>query len=165
MLYLLACGSVLVLVFLTSTNALRVNRLANTWLGVFLACFACVLLGRGLPAAAPYYPNLLGWLELTRLAMAPAFYLSVVHFTAPARVARRRDALHFLPWLLFLLAMLPHLLTGQVVRPVALPGWAVVGIRLLVFSTPKVQAIAYWLVAYLTLNRHQRQLPQLTAQL
>ena len=159
MLYLLACGGVLVLAFLLST--LRVNRLANTWLGVFLACFACVLLDRGLP---PNYPTLPGWLELTRLAMAPAFYLSVVHFTAPNRPARRRDALHFLPWLLFLLLLLPHLLTGQVlIRPV--PSWAVAATRLLVFATPKLQATAYWLAAYLALNRHQRQLPQLTAQL
>jgi AraC-like DNA-binding protein len=165
MLYLLACGGVLVLAFLTSTNALRVNRLANTWLGVFLACFACVLLNRGLPAAAPHYPNLPGWLELTRLAMAPAFYLSVTHFAAPNRLARRRDALHFLPWLLFLLLLLPHLLTGQILSPVALPGGGVAGTRLLVFATPKVQAITYWLAAYLALNRHQRQLPRLTAQL
>jgi AraC-like DNA-binding protein len=165
LLYSLACGGVLLLAFLLSTNALRVNRLANRWLGVFLAGVACVLLGRALPGTpvAAHYPTLLGWLELTRLAMAPAFYLSVVQFTAPNRPWRGRDGLHFLPWLLFLLAMLPLLL-----------GWGPAGVaglssstasvgRALVFAAPKVQAIGYWLAAYLALRQHQRQVLQLTA--
>ena len=101
----------LLLAFLLSTNALRVNKLANRWLGLFLACLGCVLLGRVLPgtAVAAHYPSLPGWLELTRLAMAPAFYLSVVQFTAPNRPWQWRDGLHFLPWLLFLLLLLPSL--------------------------------------------------------
>jgi AraC-like DNA-binding protein len=157
---------VLLLAFLLSTNALRVNRLANRWLGIFLGCVGCVLLGRMLPgtAVAAQYPSLLGWLELTRLAMAPAFYLSVVQFTAPNRPWQRRDGLHFLPWLLLLLAMLPLLLGWRPAGAQLLPsGVAAVG-RVLVFATPKVQAIGYWLAAYLTLRRHQRHVLQLTAQ-
>jgi hypothetical protein len=99
LLYSLACGSVLLLAFLLSTNALRVNKLANRWLGLFLACVGCVLLGRVLPGTAVVvqHPSLPGWVELTRLAMAPAFYLSVVQFTAPNRSLEWRDGLHFLP--------------------------------------------------------------------
>jgi AraC-like DNA-binding protein len=166
LLYSLACGGVLLLAFLLGTNALRVNRLANRWLGVFLVGVAGVLLDRVLPATsvAAHYPRLLGWLELTRLAMAPAFYLSVVQFTAPNRPWRGRDGLHFLPWLLFLLAMLP-LLLGWGPRGVAgLSGPAASGGRALVFATPKVQAIGYWLAAYLALRQHQRQVLHLTAQ-
>ncbi|RZK88149.1 MAG: hypothetical protein EOO62_38105, partial [Hymenobacter sp.] len=76
--YSLACGGVLLLAFVLSTNALRVNQPANRWLGVFLACMGCVLLDRVLPGTpvAAQYPSLPGWLELTRLAMGPAFYLS-----------------------------------------------------------------------------------------
>ncbi|WP_233636036.1 helix-turn-helix domain-containing protein [Hymenobacter setariae] len=123
----------------------------------------CVLLGRVLPgtALATQYPSLGGWLEVTRLAMAPAFYLSVVQFTAPNRSWQWRDALHFLPWLSFLVLMLPALLGLGPVGMARLPGgvW-----RTLVFAAPKVQAIGYWLAAYLTLQQHQRQLLQLTAQ-
>ncbi|MGI4867399.1 MAG: helix-turn-helix domain-containing protein [Janthinobacterium lividum] len=164
--YSLACGGVLLLAFLLSTNALRVNRLANWWLGVFLACVGCVLLGRVLPGTtlAAQHPSLPGWLELTRLAMAPAFYLSVVQFTAPNRPWQWRDGLHFLPWLLFLLAMLPALLGWGPAGVAHLPGGVVAVGRAFVFAAPKVQAIAYWLVAYLTLHRHQRHLLQLTAQ-
>ncbi|WP_198991173.1 helix-turn-helix domain-containing protein [Siccationidurans sp. BT559] len=154
----------LLLAFLLITNALRVNQLANRWLGVFLACVGCVLLGRVLPGTtvAAHYPSLPGWLELTRLAMAPAFYLSVVQFTAPSRPPRWRDGLHFLPWLLFLLVMLPPLLGWWSLG--AVPSSAAPASRLLVFTTPKVQAIGYWLAAYLALRRHQQHLPQLTAQ-
>ena len=164
--YSLACGGVLLLAFLLSTNALRVNRLANRWLGIFLACVGCVLLGRVLPGTtlAAHYPSLLGWLELTRLAMAPAFYLSVVQFTAPHRSWQRRDGLHFLPWLLFLLAMLPPLLGGGPAGVARLPGGAAAVGRALVFAAPKVQAIGYWLAAYLALRQHQRHVLQLTAQ-
>jgi AraC-like DNA-binding protein len=167
MLYILASGGVLLLAFLIGANVLRVNRLANGWLGGFLACFGCVLISRGLPSTvvAAHYPSLPGWLELTRLAMAPAFYLSIVQFTAPSRPFQRRDALHFLPWLLFLLVMLPQLLGGGPLGQVALPGWAIGATRRLVFATPKAQVISYWLAAYLVLSRHQRQLPRLTAQL
>jgi AraC-like DNA-binding protein len=164
--YSLACGGVLLLAFLLSTNALRVNRLANRWLGVFLACMGCVLLGRVLPATpvAAHYPSLLGWLELTRLAMAPAFYLSVVQFTAPNRSWQWRDGLHFLPWLLFLLAMLPPLLGWGSAGVAGLSGSAASVGRALVLAAPKVQAIGYWLAAYLVLRRHQRHVLQLTAQ-
>ncbi|RZL07451.1 MAG: AraC family transcriptional regulator, partial [Hymenobacter sp.] len=166
LLYSLACGGLLLLAFLLNTNALRVNRLANRWLGIFLGCVGCVLLGRVLPGTpvAAQYPSLPGWLELTRLAMGPAFYLSVVQFTAPSRPWQWRDTLHFLPWLLFLLVMLPSLLGWGPAGVARLPsGTAAVG-RVLVFATPKVQAIGYWLAAYLALRQHQRHVLQLTAQ-
>ena len=164
--YSLACGGVLLLAFLLSTNALRVNRLANRWLGIFLACVGCVLLDRVLPGTpvAAHYPNLLGWVELTRLAMAPAFYLSVVQFTAPNRPWQWRDGLHFLPWLLFLLVRLPALLGWEQAGSMLLPGGAALLVRAVVFATPKVQAVGYWLAAYLALRQHQRHVPQLTAQ-
>jgi AraC-like DNA-binding protein len=166
LLYSLACGGVLLLTFLLSTHALRVNRLANRWLGVFLVGVACVLLGRVLPGTtvAAHYPRLLGWLELTRLAMAPAFYLSVVQFTAPNRPWQGRDGLHFVPWLLFLLALLPHLLGGGPAGVAGLAGSTASVGRALVFAAPKVQAIGYWLAAYLALRHHQHQVLQLTAQ-
>lgn len=166
LLYSLACGGLLLLAFLLSTNALRVNRLANRWLGLFLGCVGCVLLDRVLPGTtvAAQYSNLPGWLELTRLAMAPAFYFGVVQFTAPNRPLQRRDGLHFLPWLLFVLVMLPALLGGRPAVFALLPAWATTGVRILVFATPKVQAIGYWLAAYLALRQHQRHVLQLTAQ-
>jgi AraC-like DNA-binding protein len=167
MLYTLACGSVFLLTFLALANPLKVNLLANRWLGLFLFCLGCTLLGKVLPetTAAARYPVIPGLLELTQLAMAPALYLSVVHFTAPRRDFRPRDWLHFLPWLLFVLYMLPLLLPGPPPGPLPLPGWAVALLRRLIFASVKVQAIAYWLAAYLGLARHQRDIRRVASQL
>lgn len=61
--------------------------------------------------------------------------------------------------------MLPPLLGAGPPGALGLPGWAALVVRPLVFATPKVQAIGYWLAAYRVLRRHQRHLPRLTAQL
>jgi len=165
MLYVVACGGILLLVFLLGTTPRRVNRLANGWLSFFLLCLGGVLLARAAPAAGALLPpELLGWLELLRLAMAPALYLSVVQFIAPPRAGRALDAMHFVPWLLFLLLRLPPLL-GYAAGVAAWPAGLAPLVRVLVLATPKVQAVGYWLAAYLLLRRHQRRPPRLAAQL
>lgn len=167
MLYTLACGSVFLLAFLAFANPMKVNVLANRWLGLFLFCLGCTLLGRVLPgtAAAARYPVLPGLLELTYLAMAPALYLSVVLFTAPQRDFRPIDALHFLPWLLFLCYLTPLLLPGPPRGQIPLPGWAALVLRNLIFASTKVQAVAYWVAAYVCLLRHQRHIRRVASQL
>jgi len=161
MLYVVACGGILLLAFLLGTTPRRVNRLANGWLTLFLLCLGGVLLARATPIAGTLLPSeLLGWLELLRLAMAPALYLSVVQFITPHRHGRALDAMHFVPWLLFLLLRLP-LLLGYAIGFAAWPaGVSSLG-RMLVLAAPKVQAVGYWLAAYLLLRRHQRHLPLL----
>ncbi|MBO2007832.1 helix-turn-helix domain-containing protein [Hymenobacter negativus] len=167
MLYTLACGSVFLLAFLAFANPMKVNVLANRWLGLFLFCLGCTLLGRALPgtAAVVHYPKLPGLLELTQLAMAPALYLSAVLFTAPQRDFRPTDALHFLPWLLFLCYLTPLLLPGQPPGQLPLPGWAALLLRNLIFASTKVQAVAYWVAAYVCLVRHQRHIRRVASQL
>jgi AraC-like DNA-binding protein len=165
MLYVVACGGILLLAFLLGTTPRRVNRLANGCLTLFLLCLGGVLLARATPAAGTLLPpELLGWLELLRLAMAPALYLSVVQFIAPHRRVRALDAVHFVPWLLFLLLRLPPLL-GYATGFAAWPAGVAALVRMLVLATPKVQAVGYWLAAYLLLRRYQRRLPLPTTQL
>jgi AraC-like DNA-binding protein len=167
MLYTLACGSVFLLALLAFANPMKVNVLANRWLSLFLFCLGCTLLGRVLPgtAAAVHYPVLPGLLELTYLAMAPALYLSVVQFTAPRRDFRPANALHFLPWLLFLCYLTPLLLPGPPRGQPPLPGWAALVLRYLIFASTKVQAVAYWVAAYVCLVRHQGHIRRVASQL
>lgn len=164
MLYVVACGGLLLLAFLLGTTPQRGNRLANGWLSLFLLCLSGVLLTRALPAVEALLPPwLLGWLELLRLAMAPALYLSVRQFTAPHRPQRPLDAVHFVPWLLFLLLRLPPLL-GHASGFAAWPAWVEPLVRMLVLATPKVQAVGYWLAAYRLLRRQQHYSPGLASQ-
>jgi AraC-like DNA-binding protein len=167
MLYTLACGSVFLLAFLAFANPMRVNVLANRWLGLFLFCLGCTLLGRALPGTAVvvHYPKLPGLLELTQLAMAPALYLSVVQFTAPKCDFRSANALHFLPWLLFLCYLTPLLLPGRPPGQLPLPRWAALVLQTLIFASTKVQAVVYWVAAYVCLARHQRHIRQVASQL
>ncbi|NML66947.1 AraC family transcriptional regulator [Hymenobacter sp. RP-2-7] len=165
MLYVVACGGILLLAFLLGTSPLRVNRLANGWLSFFLLCLGSVLLSRAAPTAGELLPpGLPGWLELLRLAMAPALYLSVRQFIAPHRAGRALDAVHFAPWLLFLLLRLPPLL-GHAGGVAAWPAGVAPLVRGLVLATPKAQAVGYWLAAYLLLRQHQRHPLRPAAQL
>lgn len=157
MLYVVACGGVLLLAFLLGTTPQRAYQLANGWLSLFLLCLGGVLLTRAQPALGALLPTgLVGWLELLRLAMAPALYLSVVQFIVPRR-RRALDAVHFVPWLLFLVLRLPPLL-GYSAEIAAWPMGVAPWVRLLVLATPKVQAVGYWLAAYLLLRQHLRPL-------
>ena len=161
--YTLACGGVLLLAFLLAANPLKVNQVANRWLALFLGCFGCALLDRILPGTwlGAHYPVVQGLLELTRLAMAPALYMSVVQFTAPSRAFRRADSWHFLPWLLFGVYAVPLLLP----RPwlPAVPPSLV--LRYVVFYSTKVQAVVYWVLAYWQLARHQRHIRLVASEL
>lgn len=161
--YTLACGSVWLLAFLLAANSLRINQVANRWLALFLGCFGCVLLGRILPGTqlGARYPIVLGLPELTRWAMAPALYLSVVQFTAPTRRFRKGDLWHFLPWLLFGLYAVP-LLVPRPWLPVV-PPWA--ALRYIAQYFTKVQAIIYWALAYWQLARHEQHIKLVAAEL
>jgi AraC-like DNA-binding protein len=159
--YTLTCGGVFLLAFLLIANSLQVNRLANRWLAIVLLCFGCALLDRILPGTwlDAHYPVVRGLAELTRLAMAPALYLSVVQFTAPSRSFRARDLGHFLPWLLFLGYAAP-LLGRWSWLPAVPPSPA---LRTVVFYSTKMQAVVYWGLAYWQLVRHQRHVRLLMA--
>ncbi|UOQ55725.1 helix-turn-helix domain-containing protein [Hymenobacter cellulosivorans] len=114
----------------------------------------------------PAYPHLLGLTELTRLAMAPALYLSIVHFTSPDRRGHPKDLLHLIPALLFLLYMLPFLLQTAEEKRAILHGHfpaqsafsAVLG--QFMFYAVKLQILGYWVASYLHLLRHQQNVPR-----
>lgn len=142
----------------------KVNVHANYWLALFLFSFGCILLDHALSSTVAYerYPTLSGLLEITRLAMAPALYFSVVYFTWPDRVLRKSDLLHFLPFTLFLI-FLVTVFTG-VNKSEAfswfhnLPDGFKRGFALTVFASVKLQLIVYWILSYWQLTKHTRNI-------
>ena len=96
MLFSLTSGSLLLLAFITFINPKKVNTAANHWLAFLLFSAACAIIS---PMVAD--DTVVRLLELSRFAIAPALYLSVLYFTSPGRKFKRIELLHFLPFLLF----------------------------------------------------------------
>ena len=101
--YAISAGSLFLLLLATLATPRKVNIFANYWLGLFLFSFACILLDRVLFDTQVYekYPRIMGLLEITRFAMSPALYFSVLYFTIPDRKFKRTDYLHFVPFACF----------------------------------------------------------------
>ena len=162
--YAISAGSLLLLLLTTLATPRKVNVIANYWLGFFLFNFACILLDRVLLDTDVYekYPKVMGLLEITRFAMSPALYFSVLYFTIPDRKFRRTDYLHFVPFAIFFLYILTYL-TG--INESVLFSWYFDlpqnvrrGIGLTVFISIKVQMILYWILSYVQLIRHTKNI-------
>lgn len=106
LLYLLTTGSLLLTAFLLFTKPVAEGRYANRWLAVFMLaltavflddCFVILNLGKEIPFSTEF-------LGLFILSVGPAFYLSVRAYTSPTPVRLRGNMLHFLPFLLLLVA-------------------------------------------------------------
>ncbi|MEO8474121.1 MAG: helix-turn-helix domain-containing protein [Chryseolinea sp.] len=163
--YSLTAGGLLLLLLATLSTPRKVNLNANYWLSLFLFSFCCAVFDRVLFDAEAYvkYPLLEGLIEVTRFAMAPALYFSVLFFTTPHRKFKTKDAIHFVPFFLFLIYILVLVfdLHGSTLFYwyVDLPDAIHRGVAISVFSSIKVQMITYWILSYVQLHRHTRNIP------
>jgi hypothetical protein len=82
--------------FIAFFNPAGVNWLANKWFSLFLFAMGCILLEIIIHRFAPAdkYSSLIAFSELSRFAMVPALYLSVLHFTSPDETSRKKEYLH-----------------------------------------------------------------------
>jgi AraC-like DNA-binding protein len=163
--YAITSGSLFLLFLTTLATPRKVNVYANYWLGLFLFSFACILLDRVFYDTLAYetYPMLSGLLEVTRFAMSPALYFSVLYFTVPDRQFRRTDYWHFVPFALFFVFILT-VVTGVNNSPLfswyhAIPADIRRVIALTVFFSLKAQMILYWILSFVQLVRHTRNIP------
>jgi len=160
--YNITCVSFLLLAFISLFNRSGANTTANRWFALFLFSISCSVLNviiYNLHVEASYQ-QLIIFNELSRFAMAPALYLSVVHFTSPDKGLGKREYLHLVPFLLFLIVMIP-----RIFFPVAtafnlgkLPASINGVLSDLMFLSVKVQAVVYWFLSYKTLNKHQKNI-------
>jgi len=93
--------------------------------------------------------------ELSRFAIAPALYLSVLNFTSPGRTFKKVEYFHFLPFLLFALYSVTALFSSPHVPPVLPPALGKV-LGMVMFLSVKIQMVVYWLLSHGRLVRHQR---------
>ena len=162
--YSITAGSIFLLSLVALTTPGKVNVRANRWLGFFLFALGCAILDLAFFDAHVYdtYPDLKGLLEVTRFAMTPALYFSVMYFTTPGRKFRNTDYLHFLPFFLFFLFILTVIFHVNDSPMFAwyynLPEGVRKGVAITVFSSLKIQMVIYWILSYVQLVRHRRNI-------
>jgi AraC-like DNA-binding protein len=111
------------------------------------------------------YQQFIVFNELSRFAMAPALYLSVVHFTSPDKAIGKKEYLHMVPFLFFFIMMAPRMfLPGITLFNLnKLPASVNMALSALMFSSVKIQAVVYWLLSYRKLDKHQRSIQLITS--
>jgi len=160
------CISFFLLGFISFINPSKVNIIANRWFGIFLVAVGCLLVNRIIydTHTNHQYIRLVAFNELSRLVIAPALYLSVLHFTSPDRVFKKVELLHFIPFFLFFVYMLPVVLVKRLYFPIeAMPLLPRSIFTAIIFLSVKTQVVVYWLMSYYKLNQHQKNIQLITS--
>lgn len=166
-LYIITCVSFFLLAFIAVLNPLKINITANIWFGLFLFSVGCMLLNVVIYALKAEADNarMIAFNELSRFAMAPALYLSVLHYTLPNKTFKSKDYLHFIPLLLFFIYLGPAAVGLKVsfnsANLLPMEFGKIIGIILSL--SIKVQLAVYWLMAYHRLYQHQKDIQQVAS--
>ncbi len=134
----------------------KTNTQGNRWLGVFYFILAGSFVQLFLEEFKIDSNFLIHLIELPRWALFPCLYMAVRHYVSPS-LAKKDSILHFVPFLLFLVFsmvyLMPDLFSGENHLP-DLPVW----IRFIIRYFFSAQMVYYWIVCFMLLRRHQRNL-------
>ncbi|SDE45604.1 Helix-turn-helix domain-containing protein [Dyadobacter soli] len=158
----LATGAAFLLAFLLIDPPGHRNLYANRWLAIFAATLGCAMLEIFLHNLDLQhdYRVLADLAEVSRFLSAPALYLSIACFVSPERRFRRIELLHLLPFVLFLLLIMTHMISGRNVEinlAVAKLFFGIIGITL------PLQTVVYWALSYGKLRVHQRNIREVVS--
>jgi AraC-like DNA-binding protein len=106
------------------------------------------------------YTQLIAFNELSRLALAPALYLSTLHYTSPDKAFKRKEYLHFIPFAIFFICTVsfvikPH---ASIFNPDSFPEIFKTLLQVFIFLSVKIQLPVYWALSYYKLTRHQKNI-------
>jgi AraC-like DNA-binding protein len=151
------CVSFFLLALISFFNPAKMNITANKWFGLFMFSAGCMMLNAIIyqAGAEARYADLIIFNELSRFIIAPALYLSILHFTSPDKEFKKNEYLHFIPFVLFFVFMA---ITVSGYSLFHLPGLLSKIVALSVFVFAKAQLVVYWLLAWNALNRHQKNI-------
>lgn len=134
----------------------KVNTQSNRWLGAFYYILACTFTQLFLEGFGIGGDFLIHLLELPRWAMFPCLYMAVNHYKSSS-LPKKDWLLHFVPFLLFLIFSLVHLmpvLFNEQSHLPALPSWIGFIVRYFFFC----QMIYYWIVCLYLFRSHQKNI-------
>ena len=155
--YNVICVSFFLLALVSFFNPTKLNITANRWFGLFMFSAGCMVLNAIIykAGAEAQYKQLIIFNELSRFIIAPALYLSIIHFTSPDKVLKQREYLHFIPFALFAVYIIAFSTGHQFFHLPAVMGRA---LALLMGVAVQVQLLVYWVLAWAKLNRHQKNI-------
>lgn len=163
LLYNVICIGFFLFSLISFVNPVKVNNIANRWFSLFLFSVGCSLLNVIIyeAKAERSYTQLIAFNELSRFAMAPALYLSILHFTSPHKAFKRQECLHFIPFLLFFCFMAPvaFMAGGSTwVNTRVLPSVINTIMAFTMFVSIKAQMLIYWIQAWRKLKQHEKNI-------
>jgi AraC-like DNA-binding protein len=155
--YNIICVSFFLLALVSFANPTKLNVTANRWFALFMFSAGCMVLNAIIykVGAEVLYANLIVFNELSRFVIAPALYLSILHFTSPDKVLKPKEYLHFIPAALFLVMMAFNLSDASFFYIPEIIS-KILAITISVFV--KAQLLVYLVMAWLVLGKHQKNI-------
>jgi hypothetical protein len=147
-----SAGGCLLLGFLLFFHPLRQNLVANKWLALFVLIMGTAFLGVYFKSTA---------FSSLQFLLPPCLYLSTLYFVKPLRLFKKKDGLHFIPYLACLVLQVIWAIKGGDFMTATLfePGDFIFFIRdLLPF-----QFLIYIALSYRALMVHRKNLKLITA--
>jgi AraC-like DNA-binding protein len=151
------CVSFFLLALISFFNPARLNITANKWFGLFSFSAGCMVLNAIIYQAGVEgkYAQLIVFNELSRFVIAPALYLSILHFTSPNKVLKWQEYLHFIPSALFVVYIVPISANYKYFH---LPILVDRAFAFIMTAAVPVQLLVYWGLSWIELNRHRKNI-------
>jgi AraC-like DNA-binding protein len=155
-------GAAFLLGFLLLSHLRKVNLAANSYLGLFI-----ITLGLAMVEIPLFYkkfhlehPNLFEMIGLLRFLTAPLLYISILFFTSIDKKFDKTILWHFLPFTIFLIFRFPFFITGKNIEFSYETGRIVFFV--LRIALP-LQALIYWILSFVKLQKHLKNLRQISS--
>eukprot|EP01132_Coremiostelium_polycephalum_P019929 gene19929-23695_t len=156
-------GECFLLSFLLFFHPLKENLYANRWLALFLFMMGTAFIGVyfSKTTAGNHHPYVFQCINSLQFIMAPSLYLSTLYFADPVKVFKRKDILHFIPFLLYVFIQAPLVARGSDFMNQRL--FDIGNTSILIRDLLPLQLLIYILLSYRTLVNHQQNLQRITA--
>lgn len=160
-------GSSFLLTFLIFYNPNQVNKSATPWFGSFMCCIFLIVLENFLVSTGAFreQDQLMEYLNLSSFIIAQLFFLSISYYVEPSKRWKNTEYLHFGPAFIILILLLGTSMfqIQPAEEDISGQGLEKAGVVVnIIFST---QVIAYCLLTYRKLTRHQKNILQLNSSL
>ncbi len=151
-------GGISLLGFTILTNPRKVNVLGNRLLAIFLLLVAVLVFDKGLFDSHFYETNLdlLGFTDIFLYFTSPTLYLSVVYFISLDKTFNKKDLKHYVLPILLLPVFVYAVLQSHTTKLNTLK-YSNYAYHLIYFSL-LIQTAFYWVLAYLKLEKHRKNI-------